>query len=426
MPFPSVLRTARRLRCALAVEQSLSWLRPARPLLGIALGLAAGFAVAQPIPVSSTETGIVGTAERMISFRSQEHMWQTADGATHVLINRGPAVGGSLVMFSSFDGGQSWQGPGLAIPSTGEPSTSDGFLDGDDLKLTYSTTLGGVRHATLRYDAGAGTWSLLDSESVFESADHRTAAPALAADGLGRLWLSFTQQEVATSNYSIRLFYKTPSSTTWADSGFVFGPVDNLTNERCSRPVATDKGIGLVYSVRQETFWAERNNFWPLTAAWLGSRIDKRTKPLPDPFGCHFSVIADAQRNLHLFSTDAGAVVYSRRRVGEGSWTTRPITPRAQTAYIQATVADGNLVLVANSYSHAAVWQSTDGGTSFVKTHSLLHPAPVDGVSYEYPRLETPGRSSNPIPVLQQYFEGATQSLLFFPAPVIPAPPARR
>jgi hypothetical protein len=61
---------------------------------------------ARPERIQATQTAITSSADRMISYRCQDHMWHTADGATHVMLNTGVVGGGpSLQLFSTFDGG---------------------------------------------------------------------------------------------------------------------------------------------------------------------------------------------------------------------------------------------------------------------------------------------------------------------------------
>ena len=179
-----------------------------------------------------------------------------------------------------------------------------------------------------------------------------------------------------------------------------------------------------MYSVRAEMFWAERNNFWPNTAAWLGRRIDAKANPLVDPYGCHFSVVTDADWNMHVLSVDGGAVVYSRYLSADKAWSTRKITGNVKATYLQGTVAMGNLVVIANTYSYLSVFQSSDGGETFARTHVLRHPAPVAGESYNRPRVETPAKASSPIPVVQQFEDASGQRALFFAVPVVPVAPA--
>jgi len=61
-----------------------------------------------PPTVTGTTTNLQSLEEGMISFRHQEHMWLTSDGAQHVLINQGMGIP-SLNLYSSLGGITDWQ-----------------------------------------------------------------------------------------------------------------------------------------------------------------------------------------------------------------------------------------------------------------------------------------------------------------------------
>lgn len=388
-------------------------------LLGLLLSAASALHAA-PVELASSPTSLFSSAERMISYRHQDHMWQTSDGATHVLINRGARDdGSSLTLHSSFDGGATWLSPMASLASTDATATSDGYIENDNLYVTYSGQTGDIRFAQLRYDSASKTWAVLHQQTVFASAGAIAMTPAMVADAMGRLWLSFTHQDTTTGNYSIRLMYRTSEADAWTDTGYIFGDIDNVSNERCGRPIATANGVGMVYTVHDKVYWAQRNNGWPVTALWQRSLIYTSQSDDADPYGSHFSVVADAQNNLHMASVDGGRLIYSRRMSGEQAWTTRVMTRDAKTNYVQALVAMDNLVVIANHLTVLRVFQSADGGDSFANTHTLTHPAPTDGISYDRPRAEAPSRSSGPIPVLQQYLHGRVQRALSFSVPVV-------
>lgn len=410
-------------------SQSLSGFAHSARCAGLVLGMAAAAcAFAAPVSIPSAPTTLTSTAERMISYRQQDHMWQTSDGATHVFINRGQrADTRSLSLNSTFDGGATWVSNVAALESTDSNTTSDGYLDNDTLNVTYSGQAGDIRFAQFRYDPVGKTWSLLKTKIVFASSGAIALTPAMAADGMGRLWLAFTNQDLATPpNYSIRLMRKDPDSESWVDTGFVFGPVDNVSNERSARPVATSQGIGMVYTVHEKNYWAQRDNRWAVNAVWPRSLIYTSQFPDNDPYGSHYSVVADAQKNLHMASVDGGKVVYSRFLNATQAWTTRPpLTSDIKATYIQTLFSLDNLVIISNSDSVLRVFQSSNGGDSFSATHTLTHPVATSTIKYNNPRMEAPAQSSSPIPVLQQYTDGQTmQRAMFFAVPVVRSAPA--
>ncbi|MFY9509686.1 MAG: hypothetical protein WAQ05_01760 [Rubrivivax sp.] len=385
----------------------------------LSLATLSGLAAAQAVPIASTPTTLVSTADRMISYRMQNHMWQTPDGATHVMINRGPGMGGnSLALFSTFDGGTNWVNSGVSLPQSNGSSTSDGYFADGRLYTTYDVGTGTIRFAELVYDSPSKTWSLGPTSTVYTSAVAGALTPAVAVDAAGRQWLAFTHQDKATGNFSIKMMRKAVADQAWTDTGFVFGPVDNLANERSGRPIATARGMGLVFTVKTETYWAERNDRWALEQPWPRALISTKVTPTNDPYGTHFSIVADSAFNMHMFSGDGGQVVYSRYLVFEKKWSTRTLTEAIKATYMQATMSGNQLMLVTNSYANLSVYQSADGGNTFTRTHALTHPAATEGIDYSRPRVETPAYSTSPVPVLQQFMDGKLQRAMFFAVPV--------
>lgn len=375
--------------------------------------------------IPSTPSNISGTVERMISYRNQNHMWQTADGATHALVNVGNQPNGtSLRMHTSLDNGVSWVGS-VELPVTDFTSTSDGFLQGNNLFVVYSTTSGGVAFSQLRYDPATTTWTLGATESAFQSDTLVASNPTVARDAQGRYWAAFTTQD-ADNNANIKMVLRPTTAPGWVDTGFVFGPTDNLSldkTERGARVVTVAGGVGLVYTVRQDVFWAKRQNSWPVTQPWARSPAYADKGEDNDPYGSHFSVTVDGQSNVHMAMVDGGQMLYLQLANGAQKWTRKVLTAPVRAAYVQILTSGSTLMLVGNDKTTAVVFQSTNGGSTWAKTHLLLHP-PSDGISnYDNPRMELPGNNpASPVPVLQQYRERNIQRTISFRVPVRTAP----
>ena len=404
--------------------------RPWRAALALSLSLLSAGVFADAVQIQSSPTTLVSTADRMISYRCQNHMWLSADGGIHVMINRGPGLGGeSLALFSSFDNGATWVNSGVTLPGSNGSTTSDGYYLDGKLYMTYDVGTGAIKYAELAYDSARKKWTLAASTTVFSSATAAALTPAMAVDAMGRQWLTFTHQDKATGNFSIKMMRKAVTESTWTDTGFVFGAVDNVSNERSGRPIATSRGMGVVFTVHADTYWAERNDSWDLGAKWPRALIATKTQPMNDPYGTHFSVVADSAFNMHLVHVDGGMVFYSRYLVSQKKWVTRQLTtnPDQRSTYVQATVVNDQPTLIFNSLANLSVYQSTDGGDSFTRSYALVHPQPTGTQDFSRPRVESPGVSTNPIPVLQQYMDGSLQKAVFFnvpgsPAPVTPTP----
>lgn len=384
------------------------------------LSLSAAVATAQVQQIQGTPTNLKSMADRMISYRSQNHMWQTPDGATHVFMNRGALQRGkSLVLFSTYDGGTSWDNTGIFLPGSNGSSTSDGYLEGNRLYMTYDVGANSIRASELSYDSASKRWSLDRTETVFTAVNGAALTPAFASDSQGRQWLAFTHQDKASGNFSVKMMLKVGADDPWVDTGFVFGTPDNLANERSGRPVRTFRGIGMVFTLKTETFWAERADSWALDKAWARAPIYTKEVPSSDPYGTHFSLVTDSDFNIHMASVDGGRLVYSRYLVADKAWATRIMTEDIKATYPQATMIDDTVALVTNAYTNLSVFQSTDSGETFTRTHALTHAAPEEGVDYNRPRVESPSYSSGAMIVLQQYIDGRTRRALYFSVPAV-------
>lgn len=393
----------------------------------VALCLTSAFdpalAAKAPTVLPSLDTSISGTADRLISYRHQNHMWQTADGATHVLVNTGTQPDRrSLQLYSSPDNGVTWTA-NLGLGGSGFDATSDGILIGNDLYVTYSTISDGVGFAVLHYDADTRTWTRTLVETAYLSTNVIAQTPALARDTAGRTWIAFTAQDRTTLEYSIRMLRKSSDASAWVDTGFVFGTPDNVSNERSARPVAVNDGVTMVFMEHQYVYWATRQDAWDENQAWTVRPLYTSVGGDIDPYGSHYNIAKDAAGNLHMASVDGGRLMYFRLLKGQTTWTWRYITDAIKATYVQTVVIGPTLMMMTNWNTQVRVFQSTDGGASWQRTNTLTHPLATAGVSYDNPRMEAPSESLSPVPVLQQYVDGALQRAMQFQVPALtPAP----
>jgi len=387
-------------------------------LAGIALGFA-GAADAAAAKLNSMQTPLQGSSEVMISLRHQDHMWEAANGETYVVINRGlPANKGSLQLYATPDRGLSWY-PGPRLPGSYSQSFSDGYLIGNTLYLTYTNTVGEVVFTALQRKGTTAVpaWKTLWSEIAFSSPDYYADNPAVAVDANGTTWIAFVAR--SGTYYSIRMLRKSSQEEGWVDTGFTFGDIDNLSIERSAKLVATATGMGMVYAVHNQIFWASRDNNWPLDQPWGGQVVFTSSNNDNDPYSSHFSIAADAQYNIHMSLTDGNRVGYSRFDAATGMWKSKWLTGVVNAAYIQTSIVAGDVVVTANSgSSRLMVYRSVDGGNTFTMPYTLEHPAPGGGVSYVYARMETAAITAGPMLVLQQYIDNGTQRLLLFNVPL--------
>lgn len=387
---------------------------------------------AGPTSIQGSVTTLESDAVRMISTRHQEHMWETSDGAIHVVINQGSLSqsNSSLVLFSSFDNGQSWIAA-AQLDDTDEYSTSDGILTKNNLLLAYSAVGGKILFAILAYDSTLQTWSINKKEVVFASNESTAINPAIAIDTNSVVWCTFTHINNVTQEASIKLAQRNQTTKAWQDTGLIIGTTDNDTQfgERSARPIAISQGIGMVYTVHEDIYWAYRLNSWPVTDPWITQLLYRRSiEPAErDPYGSHFSIAADDAKNLHLALVDDGQLKYLRFVNKTMTWNPiRTLSNNIKATYPQVTIAQNaqgqnTLVIFINKYSSISVLQSKDKGKTFTNTNTLTHQAPPAGSNLDYsnPRIETPGKSSSPIPVFQQFLDGTIERLMYFLVPVI-------
>src|ERR1700750_2260659 len=92
MPSSAVIRTSAS-RAGMMVGVFLHRAMGARRLAALVILLTtacfAAVARAEPVAVLAQPTDLTSSSELMISYRHQEHMWQTPDGALHLVVNRG-------------------------------------------------------------------------------------------------------------------------------------------------------------------------------------------------------------------------------------------------------------------------------------------------------------------------------------------------
>lgn len=398
--------------------------RPAR-LLRVAAGLLAALflaaAHAQPVPVTAQPTDLTSSAELMISYRHQEHMWQTPDGALHLLVNRGttrPNPG--LALFSSNDGGVTWVAK-LALSRTNRNSTADGQLEGTTLSVVYGDVDDGVVFAQMSYDSVTRVWTLNRTESVYRAGAMAARNPTLAWDDTGVAWCSFAGVYTATDDIELR-WIRRPTEGTWVDTGAIVGPTDNQSKERSARPIRIPGGMGLIYRVNKTTYWTSRPN-----GAAPGVLAEPRVIHVgtaraarSDPYASHFGVVADDGGHLQLAIADDGAAIYLRYSTLDDSWTApRQINGGDTLSYLQIGLSNGQVqISLSASRGSGAVYLSNDYGDTFTQAFALRLPPASDGVSYKTGRVETATRSRGPLAVMQQYEDQNVQRLMVYSVPV--------
>ena len=386
------------------------------------LPASASLAASESVVLNPSSTNLSSTADRMISYRFQERMWQTADGAYHVIINRGAlSPAGSLVLNSSQDGGVTWVAA-ATIANTNGTSTLDGFLSGNKLVMAFSTSSGGISFATFDYNPTTKKWTRRRTDVVYTDPSQLALNPAIALDATGALWCAYVTQDRATADCGIHMAQRPAGSMVWSDTGLTFGLVDAAGIERSARPWPIPGGMGLLYTVYEKIFWATRQDGAPSGDPWNTTTIFTSLPPFdPDPYGGHFSIVTDAAGNMHMVTPDDGRALYFRYSALTQAWEApRTVQGAVGVGYVQMAVVDGRLMMIANSVTRGEVYQSADFGVNWVNSHSLVHPAPSGTIAYSPPRLEMASSSTGPAPVLQLFTDAKLFRLMRFSVPTIP------
>jgi hypothetical protein len=380
--------------------------------------------------IQATFTNMTSSATRMVSYRDQNHSWQTSDGAVHLVINLGSSPSGDgLALYSSFNNGATWTQM-FTLPNTDGASTDDGVLTntatGATLQLMYGTSpnVGSIVYATAIYDSATQSWTLASTQTAYSAKGIVASNPAFASDSAGNLWCGFTAETVATEEYQEDMIYLAAGAQKWVNTGLIFGQVDNTT-QHSARPVAYAGGIGVVYQDEITLYWAYRLNSFAFNSPWVSTTMYVGLPPASaDPYDTHYSVVADSEDNLYLAYISAPAdLTFTIFSSSANTWGAQQILESStnEPGYPQVSIADGNLVLMANYVTSVEVLQSTSlgVGATFTETQLLMHPTATGSISYNKPRVESPRYATSPIPVWQQFVNGTTDQLMFFQVPVL-------
>lgn len=422
----SVFRPIFRLFCRAFAEtrHGVAWLFLVPALLSSAPHVQAA-QINSPIVTSLTST-----TEHMISYRHQEHSWQTSDGGMHVLINRGEQAGGdALALFSSHDEGWSWAQM-ASLPKSGATSAADGSFGNNTLTVAYSSNVGDVRATAFKYDPALRTWRTTDVHKVPRASKLIAAFnPTQVTDRNKNGWIALVESDLGSGESAIRLYRRAAGTQVWEDTGLSFGPRDALSVypavKRSARLVLTPGGIGMIYTVREQMFWAERPTEGAAGLPWTLRSEPLYTSPYPpddEPLSSHFSTLVDDKGYLHTAMADGGRLIYQRYDAVDLAWSApKVLTGDLNVTYPQITwIGGAKIAIVVNVDAMARVFQAADRGQSgtFYCTHRLEHPvAPIgSGIDYGRPRIEMPSKSRAPVPVFQQFEtqNGAKQRALLY------------
>ncbi|WP_422566889.1 hypothetical protein [Ideonella sp.] len=394
-------------------------------LASMALSAPSRAAVVQP-----TATNLTSTADRMVSYRHQEHSWITEDTHTQLIYNRGVQESGDALQLASSIDGVTWV-PKFSFAGTDHTSTSDSHYKNGVLSVVYSGTERDIRFATLRYDADTRGWQPTGDTQIVRPATKGLAAsnPTLVEDDQGNVWVVYLHQvfnsSVDEAKTQLRLLVRAKGSTSWIDTNVKFGgtginPLE--APKRSARLVRTPTGLGVVYSVEGAIYWQQRSTTGGFQEAWsprstMVAGTSGQTDT--DPYASHFSLATDGDGFMHLVYTDGGVAYYRRYNAQPDvlAWSSQaiPLSKDIGAAYPQVSWLGGKRLAVvfdahpAGKLSKLFVYQSDSRGAkdSFKCTSLLVHPNPQDsseGISFLHMRSEMPSvATGGSVPLVMQY-----------------------
>jgi len=364
---------------------------------------------------------LTSDSERMISYRHQQHLWRTDDGALHLLVNRGTTVTDpGLSLYTSLDNGSTWL---LAhdLPDTSDTDTGDMVLQGNLLSIVYPNINGEIVFDQLSYDSATTSWTLLTHEIAFSESGRLGVNPSLTIDAAGNVWAAFVHRVRSGAATDLRMVVR-PAGGSWMSTGQIYGPTDNKSIERSARLVSTAGGVGMVYKVRNAMYWAMFDASQPLDSEWPSQLLLVGTpqRRLADPYASHFGARVDASDRVHISLVDDYNIWYLGGPADGSAWTQPLLLPtRGDIAYSQMALI-GSRIIVAYGPSSptaakaGAVLESTDGGLSFSVINDLRPPKGVPNASYKTPRIELPVNAVAPLNILQQFEQEGGQRLLTY------------
>lgn len=362
-------------------------------------------------------TDIRSTSEGMISFRQQEHMWVTSDGALHVVVKAQGTDQTQQFLFSSYDDGATWQ-ESLSLPDTDGRSTADGLLLDDTLLIAYSTADDGIAQAQLTYNPIEQQWQLVESHLVYHNSDLIASIPTLTVDNQGHLLSAFVTADEANQDYVLEVYYSLDTGENWQPLMTAIAPV-NETERLSAKLVTLDDGVGMLYAQEDTLTWAYRADGSPANAPWEQTVILNYSDPLPrDSRGSHFSVVVDDLGNIHVATNDDRNLVYIRFNAQTQTWEApRALTEPRSATYMQLSLGEDNrLFAIYDVGGYVEVLESQDSGNTFELINSLLYDPAEDFDRLGNTRIETPTYIGDTLPVLRQVSDAAdiSQALVYY------------
>lgn len=192
-------------------------------------------------------------AEKMLVTRLQDHMFTTADGATHCIANMGLDTG--LVILTSTDGGQTWEQT-QSLEGSNYMSSSDYVLlgDGQTALVSYVSNDGDLIVAAQTYDPLSQTW-ITAGQTTAPSPHLLTykVNPTVAAVPGGTILLSHT--ELKPRGMEVTFCISDDVGATWSEISFLLKDDYHAS----SWLISTDGLVGAIGATNTYIMWVGLN-----------------------------------------------------------------------------------------------------------------------------------------------------------------------
>lgn len=364
--------------------------------------------------VSGSLSDIYGRSERVISYRNQEHMWETADGRQHLFVNLGRDDRDQNLALYTRVAENEWQQQ-LVLPRSDQFSSLDGFLDGGTLHLVFSDSSEAIIYAALEYFSGPDRWAAVAIDTVYDGAAGPASIPTISRDSYERLWAGFTLHENDSGHVRLSVLFSEDQGLNWSNSLAPFGSA-NSAMAKATRVVKVNDGIGIIYTDEipgepereLSGHFLYRADSEPPGGGWSSQTLWSKTIPadeLHDPFGTHFNALTDHLGRVHVLYAVDGQLVHRAYPDAGNHWSPAQfLSSSTRVAYMQLSQSmDGNrLYAIYNQYAQLYVLESVDNGASFHQAALLRRPMAGTILDSSRPRVETPSYFSNFLPVLSQ------------------------
>ncbi|MCI0437650.1 MAG: cellulase family glycosylhydrolase [Chloroflexi bacterium] len=283
---------------------------------------------------------------------NQGRVFRAADGTIAAMYHR-PALSGSglqeIVMVHSHDGGQSWHGE-LVVGAEPPDATYSGAMDSDgNIHVAYGREAplhegGAIKLRALKFNPEESGWTLGDEHRIiWDWPDDGATSPILALTG-NRLWLGYLLY--SNNSYSFLIRHADPDldgeypSAQWSNPFVLIPSVDDLTLQASLVAHGNSLSLFFIEPYSSVVKWRELRDLGGDLEAWRAPKSVFQSHDEEQVL--KFSVVSDANGNLHLVASGEG--IFISYLTFDGSGWSRPVQLAVNNVYGPSLAADGGNV----------------------------------------------------------------------------------